>query len=440
MFRRFLQDESGMTMGLTVIVIVLIGVMGAGLLTFVQRDLNAVVEVNQGQKAFDIADAGIAAAKRQLKTDNYTTSKYDGGTGDIQWSSSVSNTSCPEFGNSGVFGVCLRNLDGSASTTDAANVVIQYTSNTFKVTSTGQYGDAKRKVEATLRSSSSYSGGGIPTWYTPGGMRIKKEALADGVSFFAVKNIVLRKDSGTTGISNDILGDWYRPPYNTTRRTDSSGAPYTKTGLAAEGRVLCENSGGSDSVCGSSDTTGIRYYDSTTATKFVGTPTLQPQPQNEITYPFSREVNVDGLLAKANSGSPNLFQNVTSNKYSVPDSATKRVVFVDANGGTVDLAGSVFNGILIIRCGDLDMGKDATFNGIVILVGREGAGACAAGKLDIKKILTFNGTVYVGSEDGRAIDMNKRPIIGPLPSGYEDFSNLAFISSVETVSWRELYQ
>ena len=46
--------------------IVLLGVMGAGLLTFVNRDLNTVVEENRGQMAFEAADAGIAAAKRQL--------------------------------------------------------------------------------------------------------------------------------------------------------------------------------------------------------------------------------------------------------------------------------------------------------------------------------------------------------------------------------------
>src|SRR3712207_5176053 len=76
MIRRFLKDESGMTMGLVVIMIVLIGVMGAGLLTFVQRDLAAVVEVNKGQKAFEMADAGVQLAKRQLRRDPLST-HYD---------------------------------------------------------------------------------------------------------------------------------------------------------------------------------------------------------------------------------------------------------------------------------------------------------------------------------------------------------------------------
>ena len=64
--RRFVDDESGMTLALAMIMIVLIGVMGAGLLAFANRDLNTVVEENRGQRAFEMADAGVGVAKRQL--------------------------------------------------------------------------------------------------------------------------------------------------------------------------------------------------------------------------------------------------------------------------------------------------------------------------------------------------------------------------------------
>ena len=37
--RRFVGDESGMTLAIAMIMIVLIGAMGAGLLAFVNRDL-----------------------------------------------------------------------------------------------------------------------------------------------------------------------------------------------------------------------------------------------------------------------------------------------------------------------------------------------------------------------------------------------------------------
>jgi hypothetical protein len=53
-----------MTMGLAMMMILLIGVMGAGLLTFVSKDLNTVLEVNRGQRAFEVADAGIGVAKQ----------------------------------------------------------------------------------------------------------------------------------------------------------------------------------------------------------------------------------------------------------------------------------------------------------------------------------------------------------------------------------------
>ena len=82
MVRRLIKDESGATMGLAVIMIGLIGVMGAGLLTFVATDLTAVAEASQGQKAFEMADAGVEAAKNQLKLDARP-ELYNGNGGDI---------------------------------------------------------------------------------------------------------------------------------------------------------------------------------------------------------------------------------------------------------------------------------------------------------------------------------------------------------------------
>src|SRR5215213_10663789 len=71
MIQRLVRDESGMTLALAVMMIVLIGVMGAGLLAFVQNDLKSVIEVNRGQKAFDIAEAGVQAAKSHLRVDSF---------------------------------------------------------------------------------------------------------------------------------------------------------------------------------------------------------------------------------------------------------------------------------------------------------------------------------------------------------------------------------
>ena len=57
-----------MTLALAMIMIVIIGAMGAGLLAFVNRDLVTVVEENRGQRAFEMADAGVQVAKRQLSS------------------------------------------------------------------------------------------------------------------------------------------------------------------------------------------------------------------------------------------------------------------------------------------------------------------------------------------------------------------------------------
>ena len=43
--------------------------MGAGLLTFVSADLQAVVAVNRGGQAFELAEAGVEIAKAHLADD-----------------------------------------------------------------------------------------------------------------------------------------------------------------------------------------------------------------------------------------------------------------------------------------------------------------------------------------------------------------------------------
>lgn len=71
MIQRFTRDESGITMAVTVFMVLLIGVMGAGLLTFTMSDLKSEIEVNKGQKAMDIAEAGVQAAKAHLREDSF---------------------------------------------------------------------------------------------------------------------------------------------------------------------------------------------------------------------------------------------------------------------------------------------------------------------------------------------------------------------------------
>ena len=143
LYRRF-GEESGIALPLAIMVMVLVGVMGAGMLTFVMTDLNSAVATNQGQRAFEMADAGVAVAKRQLSSEPGI-AKYDGeGSDDLPWAL-VSG------------GLTLNDLDDNDSTADSVLVEIESLAspadspdNSFKVISTGRYGDAKRKVEAVF--------------------------------------------------------------------------------------------------------------------------------------------------------------------------------------------------------------------------------------------------------------------------------------------------
>ena len=73
---RLRRDESGVALGLAVILVVLIGVLAAGLLAVLRSDLEATAQANGGQRALHLADAGAQAAAAQLRTDADPT-RYD---------------------------------------------------------------------------------------------------------------------------------------------------------------------------------------------------------------------------------------------------------------------------------------------------------------------------------------------------------------------------
>src|SRR5919112_1888630 len=78
MLQKRIKEESGMAVALAMMVVVLVGVMGAGLLVFVTRDLDSVIESNRGQTAFNLADAGVQAAKSHLLEVDASYVSYDG--------------------------------------------------------------------------------------------------------------------------------------------------------------------------------------------------------------------------------------------------------------------------------------------------------------------------------------------------------------------------
>jgi type II secretory pathway component PulK len=122
MIWRLLREERGMALGLAVIVVVIVGVMGAGLLTFVATDLEAIVAVNRGEQAFELAEAGTEVAKAHLANDP---SPADWSSGELHMAGMV---------------------EGSVTVT----VEYDAESKSFEAVSTGEYRETKRKIEATF--------------------------------------------------------------------------------------------------------------------------------------------------------------------------------------------------------------------------------------------------------------------------------------------------
>jgi hypothetical protein len=100
-----------------------IGVMGAGLLTPVVADLQATAESNRGQRAFEMAEAGIEVARAHLAEAPHP----------AEWSSGELRVAGVEEG-SVVVGVERLGPEEAR----------------FVATSLGRYGDARRKIEATF--------------------------------------------------------------------------------------------------------------------------------------------------------------------------------------------------------------------------------------------------------------------------------------------------
>jgi Tfp pilus assembly protein PilX len=115
-----MREERGMVLGLAIIVVVVIGVVAAGLLTFVSADLQAVLAVNRGEQAFQLAEAGVEVAKAHLADDP---SPSDWSSGELH-------------------------MDGVED--NSVTVSVEHNAETFEVVSTGQYGETKRKIEAVF--------------------------------------------------------------------------------------------------------------------------------------------------------------------------------------------------------------------------------------------------------------------------------------------------
>ena len=167
MIRHLWRDESGMALGLAVVVVVLVGVMAAGFLAVVRSDLESTVSMNRGQNAFDLADAGAQAATTQLRSDPNPRHYDDDPDENSEWS-----YRSPDGGPPGK----ALELDGALATvtirhlipaTEAGHVTDEHHApeqvpqgladypdgDFFLVVSEGSAGGTRRKVEVILRTT-----------------------------------------------------------------------------------------------------------------------------------------------------------------------------------------------------------------------------------------------------------------------------------------------
>lgn len=446
MLNRFIRDESGVAMGLAVIMIVLIGVMGAGLLVFVRNDLEAVVEVNQGQKAFDIADSGLQVARQRLlghaqrelyDIDNSADPRFyaaacnmDADTAVSPWSPENNGGVTRNFAD-GQFKVSIRWMNPNCSNVDAKapEATPPAGREYFKVVSTGTYRNATRKVEAIY---STYDLNVPKGYFTPNSIDVRGTADVKDVSLFSLGDVTITNGAQITG-TDLAYGDW-KNSINPTQR------PTTAAGVGAAGTISGKVSG--------------RDYDKTTCPKLVkdlSELSSCPSPE-KITFPFNpnREPDIEFLQAEAMRQEQD--DPLTQRHYYTPsngnfslsnwpaNSTSSTVVFVDfpsANSSNVvkwDVNGSCTDnppkqGTLVIRNGNFTTQPNkALFQGVVIVRGGEATDGDTAdsGNTCIDGFVNASGTIKLAGK--------VRP-----------FSSAALLNrpgfyGVQQWSWRELYQ
>jgi hypothetical protein len=452
MLSRFIKDESGVAMGLAVIMVVLIGVMGAGLLVFVRNDLEAVVEVNQGQKAFDIADSGLQVARQRLlghaqrelyDIDNNSDPLFYAAACNVD-ADTVASSWSPE-NNGGVernfaggrFTVSIRWMNPSCSKTDAKapEATPPAGREYFKVVSTGTYGGATRKVEAIY---STYDLEVPKGYFTPNSIEVKGTADVKDVSLFSLGDVTITNGAQITG-TDQAYGDW-KNSVNPTARRDALGNLVTAAGVGAAGTI-------SNKVPG-------RDYDKTTCPKLVkdlSEPSTCASPER-IAFPFnpSREPDIEFLRDEAmrqeqdDPSTQRHYYTPSNGNFSLsnwPDNSSHdTVVFVDfssANSNNVvkwDMSGSCTDdpprrGTLVIRNGNFTTQPNkALFQGVVIVRGGEATDGDTAdsGNTCLDGFVNASGTIKIA---GRVSPFSSAALVNR-PGFY----------GVRQWSWRELYE
>lgn len=422
-------------MGLVVIVILLIGVMGAGLLVFVRNDLEAVVAVNQGQKAFDIADSGLQVAKRQLQgnklpdyydVDTSSDPDYAAGCGvedesaDSEWSLEG------EAGEEGVtrdfaggrFTVTIQWLardlpDGSPCGAPEMDQDPAAGVDYFRVVSTGYFPrdgtGAKRKIEAIYGT---YDLDVPRSFYTPDDIAVTNTANVENTSLFSRGDVTVG-NGATIGGRDLAYGNWKDTINPTARSTEAAG-------IGALGTIT------------GSSRRGERDFDGGTNPAMV-MPSRLDGPggsSDKITFPFDPGQQPDLDLLRELAKAQNNYYEVSTGSTDVGDgpgagvewpdnSSVNTVVFVEYTGsGTHEVswdAGSSCEedprkGVLVVNNGNFNISENtAPLEGVAIVRGGSaavgtataaGGGACLAGFVHATGRIELSGDVSLSPLDG----------------------------------------
>lgn len=482
MIERLTRDESGMTLGLVMIMIVLIGVMGAGLLTFVTTDLLSAAQTNRGQQAFQIADAGVQVAKQQLIADNDTSlTHYDGGADDLPWSYCYNIPGCSSSSSTpvGSDGMTLNMDTGSAKVTIR---ITDYSPATYQVISEGRSGDARRKIEAYIRSDADVT---FPrTYVTRSNLDLAGSINPSGISFFALGNATLTNNVDLGTQPDKYYGSWAATtgagPYpnstgsypnasnETPRSTDLSG-------VAAQGTVT--------SGTHSTQTRGARIFSG------AGTDVTSPRvvssyqaslltPAAKIAFPFripteaedreelsvlrqralSQETSSNPLYIDSNPGNkvddsgltscavgttvcltittwPSGSNYDTVRFYEFQTYSSGNVVKYNPSTGADCNTTTPPKGVIAVQNGDFVYDGNRAFNGGVIVRAYNASGASiptqgkfsASGNPCIKGYANSGGTMTIQGN----ISLGDVPALGSLDT---------FKGDMEQISWRELYE
>lgn len=404
-------DESGVALGLAVMVVVVVGVMGAGLLVFARNDLESVIRVNQGQRAFYAADAGVQAAKRQLLSDASPASYDDDGSGDAcdspldedePVSSEWSNGAARDF-EDGDFVVEIRWLnDGCGAPSGVPKA--EY----FEITSTGTSGEATRKVEAVYAPSDV----GAPLAnYAAGDVAIGGTSAINGVSVFGSQDVELQDSESLQGDDATYPG-W--------SSTDSPA------GVGAVG-----------DISGDRAAVGTRDFDGGSDPRFVEE---VAEGGSEPTFPFDpdyfRRASVLDFLKEEATAQGNL--QTSGGSLSWPeDSTSNTVVYVEFDGsaGTLKLSSDVCSetsgcrGTLVVENGSYTMEDGSVFSGAVVVAGGENPNSLSAtveSGASLEGFASSSGPLSINGE------------ISALP--VEEARLRPGFYGVEVWSWRELYE